>query len=56
MQIEIYMPCEPQWFCEILLVCFSIAAIVGIAMLIRIVYLEHKKLNYKNKGRNKRGD
>lgn len=57
--IEIYMPCEPHWFCEILLVCFSILAIAGIAMFIRIVYLEYKKLYHKNKGRkgrNKRDD
>ena len=30
MDVEIYMPCEPEWFCDGLLILFAFLFIVGL--------------------------
>ncbi|SON48507.1 conserved protein of unknown function [Vibrio tapetis subsp. tapetis] len=47
--IEIYLPCDPDWFCDGLLTVFM--AIFGVALTIFIVMLfrEYKKLYPRQK-------
>ena len=44
MDIEIYMPCNPVWFCETLEVLFAILFLVGALFFIRIVWKEHQRI------------
>ncbi|MCG9679072.1 hypothetical protein [Vibrio sp. Isolate24] len=44
MDIEIYMPCEPEWFCDGLLILFAFLFIVGLLGFVFIVYREYLKI------------
>ncbi|MDN3610141.1 hypothetical protein QWZ16_10555 [Vibrio ostreicida] len=45
MDIEIYMPCEPQWFCDALLAIFSGLFFLSILVFSILVYKEYRKIN-----------
>ncbi|MGB1321569.1 MAG: hypothetical protein ACPG5L_11615 [Vibrio gallaecicus] len=49
MDIEIYMPCNPVWFCETLEVLFAVLFFVGALFFIRIVWKEHQRIYGKAK-------
>lgn len=49
MDIEIYMPCNPVWFCETLEVLFAVLFLVGALFFIRIVWREHQRIYGKTK-------
>ncbi len=44
MEIEIYMPCNPAWFCEALLWVFLFSGVLGALLFIRILIKEYRKI------------
>ncbi|NOI58831.1 hypothetical protein [Vibrio coralliilyticus] len=44
MEIEIYMPCEPEWVCDSLLILFALLFVSGLIGFIYIVYREYVKI------------
>jgi hypothetical protein len=47
MDIEIYLPCEPDLVCDGLLWFFTLALIVGAGAFIWVVYKEYKEISKK---------
>jgi len=47
MEIEIYLPCRPEFVCDILQLLYSIGFVLGIVAFIWIVYKEYKEIYKK---------
>lgn len=54
MDFEIYMPCQPEWFCTSFLWLFSVLLLIGLAGFIRILYKEHQKILRASRVRRRR--
>ncbi|WP_198599374.1 hypothetical protein [Vibrio sp. 10N.261.55.A7] len=55
MDIEIYMPCNPDWFCNGLLWVFLLLGVVGALLFVKIVINEYRKIQSRDKqNKNKR--
>ncbi|MDG3088031.1 hypothetical protein P7F88_18890 [Vibrio hannami] len=49
MEIEIYMPCRPEWICDIILVVVTILFCAGIVAFVWVIWKEHQQINKKNR-------
>ncbi|AIU66963.1 hypothetical protein TW78_00265 [Vibrio coralliilyticus] len=54
MEIEIYMPCEPEWVCDSLLLLFALLFVSGLFGFIYIVYREYVKIQRASRVRERR--
>ncbi|NOI27914.1 MULTISPECIES: hypothetical protein [Vibrio] len=54
MEIEIYMPCEPEWVCDSLLLLFALLFVSGLIGFIYIVYREYVKIQRASRVRGRR--
>ncbi|AIW18710.1 hypothetical protein F0267_17385 [Vibrio coralliilyticus] len=54
MEIEIYMPCEPEWVCDSLLLLFALLFVSGLLGFIYIVYREYVKIQRASRVRERR--
>ncbi|KFI12408.1 hypothetical protein F0223_19150 [Vibrio coralliilyticus] len=54
MEIEIYMPCEPEWVCDSLLILFALLFVSGLIGFIYIVYREYVKIQRASRVRERR--
>ncbi|MFN3014408.1 hypothetical protein ACK1CN_00585 [Vibrio coralliilyticus] len=54
MEIEIYMPCEPEWVCDSLLLLFALLFVSGLIGFIYIVYREYVKIQRASRVRERR--
>ncbi|MGY3687264.1 hypothetical protein ACXAAV_11375 [Vibrio coralliilyticus] len=54
MEIEIYMPCEPEWVCDSLLLLFALLFVSGLIGFIYIVYREYVKIQRASRVREHR--
>lgn len=54
MEIEIYMPCEPEWVCDSLLLLFALLFVSGLVGFIYIVYREYVKIQRASRVRERR--
>ncbi|MDA0118733.1 hypothetical protein OH455_11695 [Vibrio sp. T11.5] len=54
MEFEIYMPCEPDWLCDSLLVFFALLFASGLLGFIYIVYKEYLKIQRASRVRHRR--
>ncbi|AXN30321.1 hypothetical protein [Vibrio coralliilyticus] len=54
MEIEIYMPCEPEWVCDSLLLLFALLFVSGLIGFIYIVYREYVKIQRALRVRDRR--
>ncbi len=54
MNIEIYLPCEPQWLCDFLLDLFALLFVAGVFMFIIILYREFQRSHTKHLTRKKK--
>ncbi|MGF1697973.1 hypothetical protein L4C54_20120 [Vibrio lamellibrachiae] len=55
MDIEIYMPCNPDWLCDGLLYSFGLIGIVGFLIFVGVLYREHRRINTPYKQGKKNG-
>ncbi|GLO60869.1 hypothetical protein MACH09_13770 [Vibrio sp. MACH09] len=44
MQIEIYMPCEPQSVCDVINITFVLIAVIAALLFIRVLIHEYKNI------------
>jgi hypothetical protein len=44
MDIELYMPCQPDWLCQPFLSIFSVLLLIGLLFFVRIIYREYKNI------------
>ncbi|RSD29504.1 hypothetical protein [Vibrio pectenicida] len=54
MEIEIYLPCDPEWFCDALLVLFAalfLMGLIGFAFIVRNEYLKIQRSSQVRKRR-----
>lgn len=54
MEIEIYLPCDPEWFCDTLLALFAalfLMGLIGFAFIVRNEYLKIQRASRVRKRR-----
>lgn len=44
MEFEIYMPCEPKWVCDGLLMLFALLGLLGLGLFVYILFKEYQKI------------
>ncbi|EKO3723093.1 hypothetical protein P0F27_000196 [Vibrio metschnikovii] len=44
MDIDFYMPCQPEWLCVPFMTVFGLLLLAGLVKFIRIAYREYKKI------------
>ena len=54
MEFEIYMPCEPKWLCDTLLVLFALLFLIGLVGFIFIVRNEYLKIQRASRVKKRR--
>ncbi len=54
MDFELYMPCQPAWFCTSFSWLFAGLLLIGLVAFIRILYLEYRKLHRAKQVRRRR--
>ncbi|MFM2589825.1 hypothetical protein [Vibrio sp. TBV020] len=54
MEFEIYMPCEPDWICDSLLVLFAALLVLGLLGFSYILYKEYRRLHRITKRKQRR--
>ncbi len=47
--IEIYLPCDPDWFCDGLLNVFIILFIIGVILFVVLILREYRNLYFRKK-------
>lgn len=43
MNIQIGLPCEPQWLCDLIAIGLGILLVVGVVALIKVIIREQRK-------------
>ncbi len=54
MEFEIYMPCQPEWFCTSFLWLFAGLLLIGLAAFVRILIAEYRNIHRAAKVKRRR--